>query len=347
MQQQGGKQLVGVLAVALTLIGWSVTPVLIGSVAHAGIDPWTNNGWRYAIAASVWLPLLVISRIRGTMPARLMRRALVPAGINSVAQTIFTHGFYAIDPTLFVIGLRLQIVFVAIGAAMLFPSERAVIRTGRFLAGAALATLGIVGVLLFGLRDAGAINAGQMVLGMMLAVLSGAGFGAYGLAVRRVMQGVPSPLAFAAIAQYTALAMVGLMFVMSPDHGAGPFSASGDVLALLIVSTFTGIAGTHVFYYMSIHRIGVAVTTAVLQLQPFGVGVISYLVLGEKLSLPQWACGVGAMAGAVLALWVQHAMRRRPDAPDDLEEFAEFPPDAVVAACVDEREPQSEPVTRP
>lgn len=327
---------------ALTLVGWSITPVFIGYIADGGIDPWTNNGWRYAIAAIVWAPLLIVSVCRGKAPPDLMRRALVPAAINSVAQTIFTHGFYAIDPALFVIGLRLQIVFVAIGAAVLFPSERAVIRTGRFILGATLATLGIVGVLLFGLRDAGAINSGQMVLGMTLAVVSGAAFGAYGLAVRQVMQGVPSPLAFAAIAQYTAIAMVGLMFVMSPDHGAGPLSAEGSVVAVLLISTFTGIAGTHVFYYMSINRIGVAVTTAVLQLQPFGVGVISYFVLGEKLSLPQWACGVGAMAGAGLALWVQHSMRRRPGTTGDIEEYAELPPDAVVAACVDERQQEGE-----
>ncbi|RMH14645.1 MAG: DMT family transporter [Planctomycetota bacterium] len=337
---------VGIVAVLLTLAGWSVTPVLIGYLARNGIDPWSNNGWRYGIAALVWLPVLLIAWRRGSLPTGLFRRAVVPAVINSIAQTIFTHGFYSIDPALFVIGLRMQIVFVAIGAAVLFPAERAVITTSRFIAGSLLATMGIVGVLLFGLRDSGDIDTSQMVLGMTLAVLSGAGFGFYGLAVRHFMHGVPSHIAFAAIAQYTAAAMIATMILMSPGHGIGPISARPIVLIVLVVSTFTGIAGTHVFYYMSIARVGVAVSTAVLQLQPFGVGVISFMILGEKLSLPQWACGVGAVVGAALALWAQHTMRRRPGADDDLQEFAELPPDAVVAAAIDEREADQAPATQ-
>lgn len=323
----------------LTLAGWSVTPVFIGYLSRNGIDAWTNNGWRYALAAIVWAPLILFTAWRGKLPPRLMRRALIPAAINSVAQTLFTRGFYSVDPTLFVIGLRLQIVFVAIGAAILFPGERAVIRTRSFILGSILATLGIVGVLFFGLRDTAAVDSPEMILGMTLAVLSGACFGGYALAVRHVMQGVPSPLAFAAIAQHTAVAMVAIMLFASPDHGLAPLGVPPIVLTVLLISTFTGIAGTHVFYYMSINRIGVAVTTAVLQLQPFGVGIISYFVLHEELSLPQWACGLVAIAGAALALWVQARLRRRPGSPDDLDAYAELPVDAVVASCIDEREP--------
>lgn len=346
MSHDAGRQGVGIAGAVLTLTFWSITPVMLGFIARHDIDAWTANGWRYTISALVWLPLLLVAQRRGTLPPGLMRKAMWPAVINAGAQSLYARGFYAIDPTLFVLGLRMQIVFVAIGAAFMFPAERAVIRTRRFLLGAALATLGIVGVLFFGLRDAEAVSSGQMVLGMTLAVGSGASFGAYGLAVRRVMHGVPSAMAFAGISQYTAMAMLAVMFLASPDHGLSPLHAPPLVLGVLCLSALTGIAGGHVSYYMSINGIGVAVTTAFMQLQPFGVGVISFFILDEQLSLPQWMCGVVAMVGAVMALWVQHSMRRRPDDRDDLEAFAELPPDEVVAAVVDERRPAAKPVTR-
>ncbi|MCL4219864.1 MAG: DMT family transporter [Phycisphaerales bacterium] len=346
MSQSVGKQGWGIAGAVLTLTFWSITPVMLGFIARHDIDAWTANGWRYTISALVWMPLLLVARRRGSLPPGLMRKALWPAAINAGAQSLYARGFYAIDPTLFVLGLRMQIVFVAIGAAIMFPAERAVIRTRRFLAGATLATLGIVGVLFFGLRNAEAVSAGQMVLGMTLAVGSGASFGAYGLAVRRAMHGVPSALAFAGISQYTAVVMLAVMLLVSPGHGILPLHAPPLVLGVLCLSALTGIAGGHVTYYMSINGIGVAVTTALMQLQPFGVGVISFLILDERLSPAQWMCGVVAMAGAVMALWVQHAMRRRPGDRDDLEAFADLPPDEVVAAVVDERRPAAEVATR-
>jgi drug/metabolite transporter (DMT)-like permease len=332
---QRSGQSVGIFAAILTLAGWSVTPVFIGMLT-GHIDAWTSNGWRYGLAALTWLPLLLVARSRGTLPPGLMKRALVPAAINAAAQTVFTQAFYLIDPTLVVIALRIQIVAAAIGAAIMFPGERAVIRTPMFLAGAGLATLGIVGVLVLRLGQVEVQASWKVVFGITLAVLAGIGYGGYALAVRRCMHGVSSPMAFAAIAQHTAVAMILSMLIFSPTHGFEvPFLAPG-VLAILILSTYTGIAGTHVFYYITIKRLGVAVSTAVLQLQPFTVGIIAFFVMGEVLTIPQWACGLIAAGGAAMAIWAQHLKRRKPGSPP--EEFAELPIDAVVASVIDERE---------
>jgi drug/metabolite transporter (DMT)-like permease len=346
-QQKG--QSVGILAAALTLAGWSITPVFIGTLTEH-IDALTSNGWRYGLAALTWLPLLLIARRRGTLPPGLMKRALIPAAINAAAQTVFTQAFYLIDPTLLVIALRMQIVAAAIGAAIMFPGERAVIRTPMFLTGATLATLGIVGVLVLRLGQVEVEASWKVVLGVSLAVLAGMGYGGYALSVRRCMHGVSSPLAFAAIAQPTAIVMVLSMLAFSPTHGFEvPFLPLG-VIAILVLSTYTGIAGTHVFYYIAIKRLGVAVSTAVLQLQPFTVGIISYFVMGEVLTLPQWACGLIAAGGAAMAIWAQHLKRRKPIPEDHKggrlpaalastpEEYAELPIDAVVASVIDERE---------
>ncbi len=351
-------QSTGIIAAALTLAGWSITPVFIGMLT-GHIDAWTSNGWRYGLAALTWMPLLLIARSRGTLPPGLMKRALIPAGINAAAQTAFTQAFYLIDPTLLVIGLRMQIVAAAIGAAIMFPGERAVIRTPMFLAGAGLATLGIMGVLVLKLGGTEVQASWRVIFGVTLAVLAGAGFGGYALAVRRCMRGVSSPIAFAAIAQHTAVVMIVSMLVLSPTHGFEVPALPLGVLAILVLSTYTGIAGTHVFYYIAIKRLGVAVSTAVLQLQPFTVGIISFVVLGEVLTIPQWGCGLVAAGGATMAIWAQHLKGRKPIPKDQQggrlpaeyqggrlpaaldstpEEYAELPIDAVVASVIDERE---------
>lgn len=333
-------QLVGILCAIGTIVGWSVTPVLIGSLVDH-IDAWTSNGWRYTLAALTWLPFLLIARKRGKWPAGLMKKAIIPAGINAIAQSMFTSAFYLIDPTLLVIALRFQIVAVAIGAAIMFAGERRVIRTPMFLVGATLATLGIIGVLVLKLVEKGAGDSTHLVAGVLLAMASGAGFGGYALAVRKCMRGISSPLAFAAISQYTCLVMLVMMVTLSPTRGMAVPSLSGGLLLILLISTYTGIAGTHVLYYIAIQRIGVAVSTAVLQLQPLGVGIIAYFALGEVLTIPQWACGLVAIAGASMTIWVQHTMREKPGIPPfkaPPEEFAELPIDAVVASVIDERE---------
>lgn len=341
----GSTQTLGLVAALLTLGGWSVTPVFVSALTPH-IDAWSMNGWRYALAALTWMPVLLITRRRGNLPPGIMKKAIVPACINAVAQSAFVYGFYLIDPTLLIIALRFQIVAVAIGAAIMFPAERRVITTPLFLLGAFLATAGIVGVLVLKLQRTGGVEGSNIVFGVLLAVGAGTGFGGYALAVRKCMRGVSSPLAFAAISQYTAVAMVVVMLIASSDHGAAVPGLAPKYLLILFISTYTGIAGTHVFYYIAIQRLGVAASTAVLQLQPFGVGIIAYFALGEVLTLPQWACGVVAVTGAALAIWVQHQMRERPTLPvetlpEEDEAFSELPIDAVVASVMDEREAEA------
>ncbi len=339
-------QLVGIACAILTLGGWSVTPVFIGMLVDH-IDAWTSNGWRYGLAALTWLPFLLIARRRGKLPEGIMKKAFVPACINAISQSAFTYAFYLIDPTLVVIALRFQIVAVAIGAAIMFASERLIIRTRFFIIGATLATLGIMGVLILKLIDRGAGESEHLVGGVLLAMAAGVGYGGYALSVRKYMRGISSPLAFAAISQYTAVAMIIMMVTLSSSRGMTVPSLSGGLLFILFISTYTGIAGSHVLYYIAIQRIGVAVSTAVLQLQPLGVGIIAYFALGEVLTIPQWACGFVAIAGAAMCIWVQHKMRERPGTPPleaKPEEFADLPVDAVVASVVDEREtPDNQP----
>lgn len=311
-------QLVGTITIVLTLISWSSIPLFLRHFADS-IDAWTSNGWRYGFSALLWAPVLVFALWRKKLPPGLWRAAVVPSVINAVGQVTFTWAHYKIDPGLLTFGLRSQMIFVAVGAFLMFPPERRIIRHPFYLFGLGGMLVGTVGVMMLGddpLR-------GARVSGIVLAILSGGFFAAYGLAVRKYMVGFPSTLAFAAISQYTALAMVALMITLGRRGGLEALELPSDQFILLLLSAVIGIALGHVLYYVSLHRLGVAVSAGVLQLHPFLVSVGSFLLFNEILSPLQWGGGVLAVAGAILMLAIQGRISRRDRIDQSVVEIAE------------------------
>lgn len=306
-----------ILLIVMTLIGWSSVPLFLKHFSYA-IDAWTSNGWRYGLSALLWAPVLIVGALRRSLPPGLWRASIVPALFNATGQTAFTWGFYQIDPGLMTFGLRLQILFVAVGAFLLFPAERRVIREPTFILGGCLVLGGTLSLLLMnppqaaatGPASIGAVEAGRL-FGIGLAVLSGLLFAGYALSVRHYMRRFPSITAFAAISQYTAAALVGMMLWLGQDFGARAWDLSSGQLGLLLLSAVIGIALGHVFYYASIARLGVAVSSGVVQLQPILVTAASWVLFGERMSPVQIGCGVTAIIGAGIVLSVQHRLSRR------------------------------------
>lgn len=291
--------------VLMTLAGWSAVPLFLRHFAES-IDAWTSNGWRYGFSALLWLPVVLVAQFRGRTPAGLWRLAVIPSVINALGQICFTWAHYKIDPGLLTFGLRVQVVFVAIGAYLLFPSERRIVRSWRFILGFAMVLGGTAAAALLGDNP----FAAERLFGVTLAIGSGALFAAYGLSVRKYMHGLHPVIAFAAISQYTAAVMVGLMLALGEDFGAGALRLSGTQFGLLLFSAVIGIALGHVFYYTSIARLGVAVTAGVLQLQPFAVAIASLAIFNEQLLPTQWAGGVTAVIGAMFMLDAQRRLSK-------------------------------------
>lgn len=296
----------GVLVLLTTLGCWSAVPLFLRHLSGY-LDHWTNNGWRYGASALFWLPAVAWALWRRSLPRAIWTAALVPASLNAVAQVAFTAAHSYVDPGLLTFGLRLQLVAVAVGAYLLFPQERATIASPRYLSGLALLAGGIAGVLLGG--DGGL--SGGSAFGVMLAIGAGLGYGMYGLAVRRFMHGYHPIFAFGVIALYTGAALVAAMLAFAPGRGSAVLGLAPRELWYLGLSAFLGIALGHVLYYAAIARLGVAVTSGVLQLQPFVVGATSAALFGERLVAGQWVGGAVAIAGAGLVLSAQKAAERR------------------------------------
>ncbi len=308
------NQLLGVITVILTLIAWSVTPLFIKH--FAGLIDWqTSNGWRYGFAALLWLPVIIYGMYKRSLPRGIWLLALVPGLINSAGQICFTWAHYKIDPGLLTFGLRSQMVFVAIGAYLLFPAERELLKRPGFWLGLLLVIGGTIGTVLAGTDEI----KGDRLFGVLLAIGAGAGFAGYGLAVRYYMNRINPVVAFAVISQYTAVSQIGIMLIGGENYGLGVGVLSGEQFGILLLSAVIGIALGHVLYYLSIQGLGVAVSAGVIQLQPFGVAVGSYFLFSEVLTVSQWVSGMIAVAGAMLMLIVQRRMNKRPILKPDAE----------------------------
>ncbi|MGD9690139.1 MAG: DMT family transporter [Phycisphaerales bacterium] len=305
----------GIPLILATLLSWASVPLFLKFFATpdrltgvAPIDGWEANGWRYGLSALFWLPLLAFAHVRGKLPRSIFLAALVPSIFNLVGQTCFAWCPYFLDPGFFTFVFRVQIVFVTLGAWVLFPHERATLRSPWFWVGAALVVVGSVGLVLFKtpvpLVPGAPISAtaDPSIWAILLAVASGVVFAGYGLAVRRNMHGYSPVLAFGVICQYTAVGTLILMLLLGRTRGEHVLSFDGFQWTMLAGSSMIGIAISHVLYYAALTRLGVAVSMGIIQLQPILTGVASMLIFDEQLNLAQWVSGLVGVAGAILIL---------------------------------------------
>jgi drug/metabolite transporter (DMT)-like permease len=315
----------GIVTILLTLGGWTSIPLFLRYFAEL-IDPWTANGWRYALSSLIWAPVLVWVWRKGTTPKGLWRAALLPSAFNAAAQVGFGVAPYYISPGLMTFSLRFQIVFVTIAAAIMFPAERAIIRKPMFITGLCMVLVGTFSTILLNPSGLG----GGTGWGVALSIASGLGYAGYALAVRKQMQGMNPIVAFAAVSQYTSLVLVVLMLILGKQSGWAVFELSQPNLWYLALSSVVGIGLGHTFYFFSIARLGLAVSAGVVQLQPITVSIASAILFHEMLTSGQWVTGVIAISGAALMLLTQHfAAKKAKLAP--IDELDDLPVDPDVA----------------
>ncbi len=316
-------------AIVLTLLGWTSIPLFLRFFAKdTTLDAWTANGWRYAISALLWAPVLVIGAFGRKIPRNLWQLALWPSLFNIVGQMCFGLAPYYVDPGLMTFSLRVQIVFVAVGAALMFPLERKIIRSPWFLAGLGMVVAGTLSTVAF---KPGGLGDGSG-LGIAISVASGVFYAGYALCVRKFMVGINPLMAFAAVSQYTALGLLVLMVAFAPGRGLNFLELSGKVQWLVVLSAVVGIGIGHTLYFYCISKLGVAVSSGVVQLQPITVSVGSLLIFNERLTPTQWCTGTLAIAGAVVMLVAQHRIASRATNAKRDEPFDTLPVDADVAA---------------
>ncbi len=286
-----------------TLVGWASILLFLKHLAPF-LDSWTTNGWRYGLSALMWLPLVVVGVWRKTLPRGIWWRAIVPSVFNCAGQALYAMVPYFIGPALGGFLIRVSIISSTLGAFILFADERVLMRSGFFWGGICAVVGGSVGTVFL----SHAPIVGGTATGILLGTSSGFLFGLYGVGVRRFMRGIPAMTSFSVISLYTSFGLVAMMLVRGKDHGLAVMNLSGFNWFMLIASALIGIAICHVAYYAAIARLGVAVSTAVVQLSPFLCAIGSLLIYHEVLAPGQWYSGFIMILGAMALL---HAEQRR------------------------------------
>lgn len=329
----------GVTLILLTLASWTVVPLFLRHFTTM-IDGWTANGWRYAFSAILWLPILLLAIRRGTFPAHLWKAALLPSFFNAVAQIAFGLAPYYVEPGLMAFSLRLQIVFVTLGAAFLFAAERKVIKSVGFIVGISMVILGTFATILLSPKGLG----GGTGFGIALAVCSGLLYASYALSVRAKLHGTEPLLAFSVVSQYTAVVMVAVMLAFArdksgnPDFGMQVFDLTAWQMFQLLLSSVIGIGIGHTLYFKSLQILGLAVSAGVVQLQPITVSIASIFIFNEHLTWQQWCTGALAVCGAGIMLGTQHRAAKRAKQPP-IDELDDLPVDEDVALVAQSNEP--------
>jgi drug/metabolite transporter (DMT)-like permease len=295
--------LIGTLALAANVVFWGCTPVLLKELTGHVEDGWTANGLRYPLAAVLYWPVLFSGWRSGRLDRRLLGRAMVPASLAMAGQIFWALSPYYVGAITMGFLIKGAVVWGIVGAMVLFPEERPLLRSKRFYGGLALAAAGVVALSV----AQGALEDRVTGLGVLFLLACSLFFGLYGVSVRYTMSGVHPLLAFAVVSQCVAAGTLTLM-VLWGDPGAA-LDLPPEGWALVAASSLLGIATSHVFYYVALLRLGASLATSMHLVGPFVTLAAASIFLGESMGAFEWGAGLVLIAGGGLLLAAQEKLR--------------------------------------
>jgi drug/metabolite transporter (DMT)-like permease len=266
------------------------------------VDAWTANGFRYALAAILYWPVLVVATRSGALSRSVVVRCLVPAFLAFGGQVFWALAPYYLEAGAIALLVRLSLVWSLIGAMLLFRDERKLLSHPLFYLGLMLTMIGFV------VLSANQIQStqGVTVTGVVVISLCALFFGLYAVSVRYFLQGIQPLVAFGTVSQFVTIGTLVAMAVGGNYHDLAVLPTSK--WAVLIVSSILGIALGHSFLYAAVKRLGAAISSGLLTATPFVTILLAAIVLGETLTVLEWWAGIAMVVGALFLLRSQQAM---------------------------------------
>lgn len=331
------------LPVFMALVIWSWAGVMIKYLQEvAQFDAYTQNFYRYAVSAVLMLAAALVVDRAGLR--RVLRSpTCVLAGVLCAAyQTMWVLGLYYVYPTFASFIGRSNMIFTVVIGVAFFADERRLAANPRFLAALLVAMLGVCGVIAFhpDMRLArpapvqGSIEAGagaastdgdrleahqqagarrSLIIGTCLIVFGSGLWAAYVYGAKLITR-VAAPLpSFAAASVFMAAV---LLLVALVAQGAGRADlghvaeVDGKALLVLFGSGVLCVGVGQVIYYLSVSKVGVAISQTVALASPLLVALNSYLIFGEELAVMQWLSGLALLAALAYVLWLENRLHR-------------------------------------
>jgi drug/metabolite transporter (DMT)-like permease len=288
----------GYAAVFATILIWSL-PSLFQFFLNRYYDVWAQNFYRYFVACLAITPLLLRQVRRGgpKIDMKAFAICLVPCIPNVVHQITQVMALFYMGPGVYAVFARTSVIFTALLALIFFPEERYVIRQSQFQIGTLLGLVGAFGVIWF---QAGAQDRHISFAGLFIAFTATFCWALYGVLVKRPSAQLGSIRSFGIISFITSALLLPLTFAFGKIDT--PLHVGMQVNFILIISAVTCITLAHVFYYVAIHEIGVALAQSLQLLCPAGALGLSALIFHERLTRPQLLSAILLLFGAFLAM---------------------------------------------
>ena len=256
----------------------------------AHVDVWTVNGTRYTVAALFWLPAVLLKHRSDPASRGVWRAALVPALVNSVAQTCWGMTPYHNDAAVIGFAIRSSFLFTIVFGMLWVPSERVLLRIPSFWMATLTAAIGLLVMYSGSLRASN----GTTAFGLGLIVFTAMLWGLYAVTVRRFLSGYSVRQSFGVVSIYTSVALVTAMLLRG-DVSSLATVGRGNI-GLIVVSAFIGIAIGHVLMFRAIHALGPVFC--------YGVGLVGPFItwLGAALILHETMSGMEIVGGLIIVL---------------------------------------------
>jgi drug/metabolite transporter (DMT)-like permease len=288
----------GVMALLVALGSWTLSSPLVKFLVQNGYDPHTQNFYRYAAGTLLVMPFLWM-RLRQRsqkLSWSLVRRCTVPAMPNIVHQATWVSAMWWIYPTFAAFLTKSSVLFAAGMVFWLFPEERWLFRSARFVSGLLLCLAGTAGLAL--LRSD--LGSAEVNLGVILVLTAAAAWAVYSVSVKRLSHEVGSTVSFGIVGVHTTAGLFAIALVWG-DLGYWR-EATWQVNAVLVGSGMLCIGLAQTMYYVALRTLGVAVCATMLLTTPLGTMVVSWFWFGESLTTGQLVSGLMLLAGGALTL---------------------------------------------
>lgn len=297
--------LTGGLAGGAFLLGnilcWAAVPVLLRYLTRS-IDAWTANGIRYPTAAVLYWPVLILAWRRGELNRHVVGRCLVPAALALGGQIFWALAPYYLPASAIGFFMRFSLVFALIGAMVVFPDEKKLLRLPSFYMGVLLCVAGFLAMSVSKLQFDGDVT----MTGIAIILCCSVFFGFYGISIRYFLSGVHPLVGFGVVAHLVSIGTIVAMLAVG-QWRVLPALPPFDWL-VLGGSSVLGIALGHFFLYSAVARVGAAISSSAQTLIPFLTALLAAQTLGESMSAVDWCAGITMIGGAAALLFAQNRL---------------------------------------
>jgi drug/metabolite transporter (DMT)-like permease len=273
----------------VTVCLWALNFTTSKYILDHGFRPLTYSGIRYALAALIFL-VIVLPRERSLRIERrdlpLVAGAIVLLFLNQIGFVFALDLSTATTVALLFGTLPIFTALIARVVGMERLSRRFWLAAALSFGGVALVTVG-----------SGQSVSGN-VWGDLLAILGAATWGAYSVALAPLMRRY-SPFRLSAI--FLVVVSVALLAASAPQLGDQSFDLSGLVWLSFAYAVLGPLVLTNLLWFTAIDWVGPSRASLFANLQPFLAAVIALLLLRESLTGLQLAGGLLIAAGIVFS----------------------------------------------